>query len=222
MLIPKQVFPIVAIAAREATPFFSINSVRIAREGEECTAVVTDGSRMLEVRWPDDDETRKDYPSRQDDTLLTTVGGFERLVSRALWTEASKLADGKALQPIVRNTVCREQYPDEGPHVEFSATDLDVVHTCSGGPCDGKFPNYKAHIPHYVDDECTRIGFDAKILSELLRTMLKCGLGGDNQSGDNCVLEFVVPHDPTRPMVLRSKSDTVQGTGAIIPCALDS
>ena len=106
------------------------------------------------------------------------------------------------------------------PTLKFSAGDTEG---CSGKPTGGIYPKYEQVIPTYKSTECTSIGFDGKLLVELLNTMLQCKLGGCTDEGlENRTFEFVVPHDSTRPMVIHSRAagNPTKGTGVLMPCGL--
>lgn len=89
MLIPKDVFPIKAVASLETTSY-AIEGILLARKGDEGLAVATDGRRLLELRWPETTAARKAHPT-PDRRALKPVPDYRTVVPAAPWTEAAKL-----------------------------------------------------------------------------------------------------------------------------------
>lgn len=196
MQIPQPVFHISKVASTEAGGRYPIDCVRLAREGDECTAVANDGRRLLEVRWKDDCKAHG------------TLDGFVRVVPPDLWVKASHLARSS---PVT----CRERYRNtKVPRVTFVADNDECVGMAEEKP----YPRHTEVIPQYSVNNSTRINVNARLLAELLTTMINCDACSSSfYSEAHEAVALIVPDDPTRPLKIVGSNGEMSGVGVLMP-----
>ncbi len=218
MLIPKRVFEVSKIAARESTRY-AINGVLVERDDEKLSAVCTNGRTLLKVDWSDE-HSRTEYPGKNKE--LNPQNGFKAVINAEDWTEAAKLAPKRSIKPILENVVLNESGKGS---ITLSATDLQRRRSIEVTPSEGHFPKYLDVIPVYrvyghdtqnlAESDAIQIGIDPKLLSELLTTMTKIATCEEARE-----LRLVVPKDPHKPILLTCQSEGVKATGVLMPVNL--
>lgn len=213
MLIPREVFDVLKVAARESSRY-AINGVLVERESDEqCNAVCTDGRRLLCLSW-DDTEARHDYPC--GDANSAPVEGFEWVINGGDWSEAKNLAPKNGgVKPVLQNVLLDEHHK---PNTElvFVGTDLSKRRTLEVTPADCHFPKYRDVIPEYDDDDCVRIGVNPKLFAELLKVMADVATDEESKG-----VTLIVPKDPARPIRIEAEAASgVKATGVLMPVNL--
>ncbi len=216
MLIPRQVFAVSKLAARESTRY-AINGVNVERVDGQCVATTTDGRRLISVTWSDED-VRADFPPDCGD--VTPVDDFQTIVSRSQWDEAAKLIPKPAarLKPVLANCLLDEN--SANGTVTMSATDLGHAtgrRRVSDLSAEEHFPKYQDVIPAYdIGHNAVAIGVNPRLLAETL-----CAVEATATDEEHKGVRLIVPTDPRCPMVIDSEANGVEATAVLMPVRLN-
>ncbi len=229
MLIPKPVFPISKIAARENARY-AINGVCVQRDSNGvAVATVTDGLRLLSVSWSDESAV-KDYPA--DDRNAAPVKGFSTIVPTHTWDRASKAVPENPLKPVLAHCLIEETTTAENRKIRLSTTDLGSVQQFDTEQVDGKFPVWGDVVPTYdsipaeklgalvaggdvSDRAAVNIGVDPKLFGELLLTIARM-----TANGKPCPVRLEVPLSSAGPIKLSAECDGRSIVGVQMPIKL--
>lgn len=205
MLIPKRVFKISALAARD-TSRHPINGVFVAREaGGKCLAVATDGRRLIRVRW-NDKHLRPKFPAVGLGSV-ESVKDFSAIVATKQWDDAGKAIPKRANKPILEHCLLDET----GINGKVTMGSLN------GDTVEGKFPGYKNVIPNYtIGKDAVEIDVNPKLMAEILKVVETVATDDKSRS-----IRLVVPTDPSRPIVIKGHTaDGIEATAILMPITL--
>ncbi len=206
MLIPRQVFNVSKLAARESTRY-AINGVNVERVDGQCVATTTDGRRLISVKWSDED-IRAEFPPDVGD--VAPLDDFQTIVSRSQWDEAGKLIPKRTLKPVLGNCLLDEN--SANGEVTLAATDLDRTRSVKGASVEGNFPKYRDIIPDYdIGRNAVAIGVNPRFLAEVARAV-------EDTATDDSPVRLTIPVDPGRPMVIDAQVNGVEATAVLMPC----
>ncbi len=227
MLVPKNIFPIVACASRETTRY-AINGVLLERTRSEPTdaephtarAVVTDGRMMLRVDWAEPDPA--DFPSAALPESNGRVSGWTVIIPSASWAAAGKRLPCRTIKPILAHLLIAENDGTERTMVDILAVDLDlqpIIQTIQLSK--GHFPKYSDVIPEFIpfkpgDDpykgHSVCVGYNPKLFGTLLSTMAKIV--------PDTGFAFTVPTSPAKPIRIDGHNETTAVCGVLMPINL--
>ncbi len=224
MLIPKQVFKVSKLAAREPTRWYAIHGIRVKRRADgKCIAVATDGRRLIEVTW-DDEHLRPEFAAEQRRAKrpCTSLGsvepvkGFETIVSQSQWDEARKAIPNVRDKPILKHCLLDETSV-EGK-VQMEITTLGGKRPIEGDSIEGDFP-YEDLIPKYtVGKDAVEISVNPKLLAEVLNAIKAVTKNEESE-----VVRLIVPANPTRPMVIEGRTpEGIKARAVLMPTSLET
>lgn len=222
MLIPRNISSIEKITSKENSRF-GIEGVLVER-GEDGTAraVATDNRRLLVVEWREDDP--KDFPPVEGFDIKRKRGFSAILPKGTLGSAVKGMKRRRSPKPILDNIAINEH----GTKGELVVSTTDGIKAQRNAVQLGEaaFPRWQDVIPAYKllpkkqrsASKSIRIGFDAKLLAELLTAVVQ--INKDAECGDYVVLE--VPLSPNKPMVIHADQPEVGKVMAVImPVASD-
>lgn len=185
MLIQKKLACISKIAAEDSTKH-TINGVHVERlKNGSCVASVTDGRRLVQVKWEDDGKSS-----------VKRVKGFSAIVPKQAWDISLKLALNHALLSEAPATA-------KCDNVQITTLDVGLSHTTSAPAIKGKFPDVSQVIPSYeIGVDASEIGVNLRLLAELLKVVAEV-------LGKPFRMSLIVPTDPKRPLII--KGDNGEG-----------
>ncbi len=170
MLIPARIFKLHKLTDTD-TSRYALGGIRFERDADgKPIAIVTDGRVLLAVQWPEDNPD--DYPAGQVGLSAEHKPGFAVVVPTDACKRVGKLPPRRSPKPVLRNVLLDEQ-SDNGT-VPMGVTNQDEVQQVRPGQCEGKFPLWRDVYPRPTEEGRTvTVQLDARILSELLRTIEK-------------------------------------------------
>jgi hypothetical protein len=221
MLVPKQVAALVKIAAKEATRY-AFNGVYFERgKSGNPRAVVTDGRRALILEWEEADHA--EFPPVDIDPR--PAEGFKATIPTDDVERAAKSVSKRNCRPILDNFVIDE--PNANGTVKLASTDLSRRNVFEATTVEGNFPPIDDVVPKPVVYDPAqhgaqqfthiRIGFNPMLLAELLKAMAAAACSEESKG-----VEFIVPIDPSRPLLLRCEThEGRKATGILMPVHLN-
>lgn len=184
MLIPKRVFPIVALAAKESSGC-AIDGVRVERTDDgECRALTTDGRRVAIAKWSDVAESASFDP------------GDGVVIAAKQWEEADRVVASANSCHLDEVEVAKSKI------IRMAMTCDKQVHSISRPVDDTGFPSIDNVVPDYtVGKNAVEIGVDARLLAECCKVIAEVATGAGHKG-----VRLVVPMDATKPLVLESRN----------------
>ena len=185
MLIPKTVFKIDQVVAKEATRY-ALNGIRVEREPDGgALAIATDGRQLVVARWKDAD--LGEYPDVGAD--LEPVEGFGATVPAAAWKKAGGAVPANSTRPVLNNAFVAEKIDDRGA-VQLGCTDLEMVQKFEARILEGDYPKWRLTVPDDKRDETTVV-VSARLLANLLKTVADIA----GRGAEDCLVRLHVPED---------------------------
>lgn len=212
MLIPKQVFKVSKLAARE-TSRCAIHGVHVKRLPDgKCVAVALDGRRLIKATW-DDECLRPEFPCVGLGSV-DPVADFSAIVSTKQWNEAEKAIPRRG-KPILLNCLLDETTANG--RIQMGSTDLENPRTLGGDSLEGNFPKYQDVIPDYiVGDNAVEIGVNPLFLAEICKVVGEVATSEDSKG-----IRLVVPTNPNNPLVVEGRNgEGIEATAVLMPVSL--
>ena len=191
----------------------ALGGVRVERDERGPVAVVTDGRRVLAVRWPENGE-HAEYPAGLDAAPRPGFPGA--LIPMKAWIEAGRLPPAKTPKPVLHNVVLEEAGLEAGPDAEVSlgATDLETTRRIQVKQIDGRFPRWRECVREYAPHEAATIKVNAKWLGELLGVFVRLTEAGNHE----VALTIPLDADCWAPLVAKSVApDGIETTAVQMP-----
>jgi DNA polymerase III sliding clamp (beta) subunit (PCNA family) len=191
VLIPSRLKGIVVLAATESTRY-AIEGVCLSRKKDRCLVQVTDGRRLFNCSWTDQEEREGDAPP-----------DFSVIVPSHLWKTAltSKLDNVTLNETFIRS---------DKPMLVFDRGDCEI----SGEPItEGKFPNTSDIIPKYKASEGIQLGIAPTLLAEIAHVF-----GQIDPEKVGCPKWHIV--DPAKSILITSKTDELDAVAVLMPVSL--
>lgn len=188
MLIPSRLKKLATIAASEESRY-AMNGVCLERlSSTKCRARVTDGSRLVDVKWEDTEEHKDGEPRP-----------FSVIVPSHLWKTA--------LTSKEEFVALKEQWVHSAPKLlVFNRGDCEV----SGEPQEGAFPNTDACIPVYQKTDGVLIGMSPELFGGL--TAVCDATDPSNVGGTR--FHFA---EAEKPILIRQITDSLDVTAVLMP-----
>lgn len=204
MLVPREIFNLQAVADTEASQY-ALDGVRFYRTNGKPMACATDGRVAIITQWDEDDPS--DYPPGVGNPA-PNGGEFAAIVSIDACKRIPKMG-GKRMKSkrILRNIVL-DEHSFDGNMLGVGATDLNNPETASIRVLDGRYPQVHNVIPQ-VDEECTSIVLNGKLLLGMLQTFTKL-------VEDQCTITFTV-RDHKSAVLMTAQDNGIRMVGVIMP-----
>lgn len=193
MLIPKRIFAISKVAAKEQGRY-ATNGVCLQRTPDgRPLAIATDGRRLVAATWPEGkpDELPEGVLQGQD-----TFGMDEAIIPTRPWDEAGKAIPKYTVRPGLDVAAVGI----DGRTARIGSTDLEVTKRNDTLLTEGKFPTWRKIVPNDLDGmRC--IAFNPQYLAECAQ-VLQAMVG----SLETPLVTLAIPKDPRKPAVLVAES----------------
>lgn len=194
MLIPKAVFAISKLVARDPSRY-AINGISLKRTDDgQCVATVTDGRRFLTTQW-DDAEYREDFPSSQSST--NPVSGFHTLVKKSQWDRVGKTIPKSRVssaRPELNYCLLDEQRHTDINHM--SSSDGKATSIIDDDILEGNFPDLQNSISQYVVGcDAVEIDVNPQLFIETLQSLEAAT--GEDILRENRNVRLTIPINPT-------------------------
>lgn len=209
MLLPPILFSSgLSRLADESNSRYTLAAVRLERDEHGPVAIVTDGCKLMAVRWTEMDAN--EFPGFD----CRPVPGFATTIPTKRWDEVGKLPPKKSPKPIITNVAVNETTANG--RVEMAATDLETVRKVETAVPEGRYPKWQDCFPRRAPEATVQIAVTAEHLSALMEVFSR-GLAAAQG-----VVTLEVPLDPHGAIVARSRNDEGVDTIAILmPAAIE-
>ena len=202
MLVPKRLFAIAGVVAKESTRYAISGVLAERREDGACRLAATDGKRAITVDWSDEAE-RKDYPAIAGD--VAPKPGFSAILPAKPWVEAGKQIPNSGTRPVLQHCLIDETAA--GDTVTLASTDLETVRRLSVVPSEGRFPAVDDVFPQYtIGEDADRVHVDPVSLADTFRAFARViDHDGNGRDPGRKGIALIIPRNPRKPIILESK-----------------
>lgn len=203
MLVPKNIFAVGKVAAKEQGRF-AINGVCLDRTPDgRPLAIATDGRRLIAATWAEG----KDLPEGL--TLKDDVKG-ETIVPLDAWKEIEKNVPKWVPRPSLKVAAVGLS----GEQIEAVSTDMASVKRSSSKVAAGIFPKWKQVLPRYDTPTC--ISFNPKYLAEVAEAVAEAA--GVDEDYPTVTLAI---QDYNKPGLIVAHGPNGTAVGVLMPVAAD-
>lgn len=212
MLVPREIFALENIAGTDNTRFAlgGIKFYRSSANGKPM-ACAADGKRAIIAQWDEDDPS--EYPPVGVCDPSPSGDKFEAIIGVDACKRIPKMAPKakRSAKPILRNIVL-DEHSLQNDMLGVGATDLNNPEVASIKVLEGMYPRIHDAVPR-VDDECTSVILDGKLLLGMLQSLTKIV-----KNGDTCNVTFTLrDHKSPVLMTAHDYEKRIRTVGVLMP-----
>ncbi|KKK56645.1 hypothetical protein LCGC14_3062460, partial [marine sediment metagenome] len=183
-------------------------------ESGECVAAVTDGRRMLQIRWNDEEAWRR-FPTIPG-VSYNPVKGFAIIADAKFCLAVAERLGGENAPPKRRYVLLDESA--KGGVVRMATNDGYATIIATAPAAGDSFLNIESIIPEYtVGKDANVIGLYPEVFAESMKVLAEAVESTKIDQG----VRVIFPNDRKKQVLMRAKGEEACGIAVVMPCNID-